>query len=208
MIKLTYYRTNYLISLILALSLGLDIVINSTIPILNENGFSNIRTLPNSIIILSILKWIDTYLWKCFPFKYLIKVPDISGRYKGEIEYEFKGEEGKKDCVLEVYQTASKVVINTYFNNEKKEETNSETKAIEIVKGDNGFFTLYHVYNNGGKKIGGVLDQHDGTSVLKYYPKSDNTKAQLEGKYYTDREHQTRGSLKVEFISKKLNGRF
>lgn len=204
-----YYRTKPLVIVILVLT-GLVnyLLINVAAPVANYFSLDGIR-LPSSLAIVTlILILYNQYAWKWPLLKLLVKVPNIGGRYKGEIDFEWEGVSGSKECVVEIFQTASSIKVCTYYNNGDKEKTSSRSIVETIKKEDDEFFNIYLFYHNAGTKENGKLDSHEGANVLRYHPATKKNRSKLIGHYFTNRKIQTRGTIEVEFKSKKLKGKF
>jgi hypothetical protein len=207
--NLKYYRVGPLISIILLLAVGLDNLIEGWIvPFLIEHGVAFMRAPGNASIIGGILVLYDKVLWKYPFFNLLVKTPYMAGRYQGFISYEWEGKPNRKDCVVEVIQTASKIKMFFYFNNGQDQKTFSHSLIEDIRQEDDGNFGVYIFYINGGSKKDGVLDCHEGANKLRYLPGKKKQKAKLTGHYFTNRNIQTRGEMEVDFISRNIKGKF
>lgn len=203
-----YYRTKPLIILILVLSGLAAFVLSKAALVLDFLSLDQVK-LPTTLSIVGLLLYLyDRFAWKWPLLKWLVKVPNVSGRYKGSVDFEWDGKAGSKECVIEILQTASSVKVATYYNNGAKEKTSSNSIVETIKKEDDDFFNIYLFYLNGGTKGGGKLEGHEGANVLRYHPATKNNVAKLSGHYFTDRKIQTRGTIEVDFKSKKLKGKF
>jgi hypothetical protein len=209
MLNFKYYNTTWLILIIILLAIGIDSLLNEWIvPFLKSRGIEFLRAPGNVTIIAMVLAFYDSVLWKLPVFNYLVNIPNLSGRYKGNVKFEFLGEKGEKECYIEVKQSASKIKIHSYFNNELDEKTDSKSLVEDIRLEDDGFFDIYLFYLNNGNKINSTLDCHEGANKLRYIPAKKNRKAKLIGHYFTNRQRQTRGEIEAEFESKNLKGEF
>jgi len=204
--SLKYYKTAPTITVILLLAACIDFVLLEFLfPIISDNIEGFIRAPGNTSLIASFLSLHNKFLWKYPVFNFLVKIPNLNGRYEGNIKYEFDGKKGNKDCALEVIQDASNVKITSYFNNEEGELTTSES-LVEDIKEKDGFHHIYFFYLNSGTKVDGSLDCHEGANELKFIPSKDTSK--LVGHYFTNRQKQTKGIIEVKFKSKILKGEF
>jgi len=207
--NLKYYRIGPLISIILLLAAGLDKLIEGwLVPILQTHGIGFMRAPGNAAIIGGILLLYDKVLWKYPLFNWLVKVPNISGRYEGMITYHWDDKPQSKECVIEVVQTASKIKMCSYFNNEHNQMTVSKSLVEDIRQEEDGHFAVYLFYLNEGSKKDGVLDCHEGANKVKYLPGKNRHKAKLIGHYFTNRNTQTRGEMEADFQSRTLKGKF
>ena len=158
-------------------------------------------------LIVVIFGIIDRYFWKYPPFKCLYWIPDMSGRYEGMIRYSdpITGADDCKQCVVEVFQTGSKLKARCFFQHEWKQEQ-SESKSLEenIVKNDDDTWSLVFTYQNEG--IPATPHPHYGTNVLRFIQNGEGKF--LKGYYYTNRTPQTKGSIEVKFLSNNLKNDF
>ena len=207
--SLKYYKTGLTITAILILAGLFDVFFQRCLsPLLNEllNNHIGILRAPSNTTLIGLILWLHSkYGWKYPILNKLITVPNMNGRYEGKIQYEFDGKKGEKNCAIEVIQSASKIKIHSYFNNEQGELTSSES-LVEDIKEKDGFYYIYFFYLNSGTKIDGSLDCHEGANVLKFLRSDEESK--LVGHYFTNRKIQTKGVIEVVFKTKKLKGEF
>jgi predicted pore-forming effector associated with SMODS systems len=146
-----------------------------------------------------------------FPLiKNLFWVKDISGRYEGVIEYvHFQTNERKtKPCVIEIIQSASYINVNSYFKNkfpDIEEKTESFSLVSSVIENDAEEQKLIFTYHNKGNQIL-KMPPYNGTNILSI--KNQDNKIILEGEYYTDRNPQTKGIIRVELKTKQLKKEF
>lgn len=204
-----YYNTNWLLILILVLSVFYNFIskyLESIIikyKLLNEAyayfGVFSTLTLITSTIIL-----IDLFGWKYKAFKWLINIPNLNGRYEGELisSYQISGIPVTKKCVMEIKQTASKLHIFTYVGdlNTSVCTSNSISEIEQIKPENNDTFSIFYIFSNETAPLFRI-NNHIGTAKLKYY-KDIKT---LEGEYYNQRNNN--GTIKIQFSQKKLLGR-
>jgi hypothetical protein len=133
----------------------------------------------------------------------LITVPDISGRYTGNLRYARESQQ-TKECKIEIFQTASTVKIRLYTIGDMASNTNSTSLSAEFLNHD-GHLSVNFIYYNFGSD-NKILDSHEGATILNIFGEDKNTK--LEGKYFTNREPQTRGHIEAIFESPKTQGKF
>lgn len=203
-----YYNTTGLIILILLLAFVIDSLLkDALIPFMHQRHIELLRAPGNASLIGMFLILYDKVLWKWPVFSFLVNVPDMRGRYIGKIKYEFDGILQEKECAVEVTQTASKIKVHSYFSKENSSHTSSKS-LIENIEEEDGFYYVHLYYLNNGSKDTKDLDGHEGANMLKFIPKKENKNKTLTGHYFTNRKIQTRGSIEVEFNSKKLKGTF
>lgn len=206
-----FYKITPLIITIIILSALIDWVVGEWInPFLatHLSASSHLRV-PTTVSLLGMFFVLyNIVLWKLPLFKLLMDVPNMSGRYKGKIKYEWDGKPNEKACFIEVSQTASKIKVHTYFSDGVNENTSSRSLVEDIKHEEDGFYDIYLFYLNGGSKQNGGLDCHEGANKLRFFSGHDGSANQLRGHYFTNRKIQTRGEIESEFISKKLQGKF
>ncbi len=158
-------------------------------------------------IITGMLVIIDKYLWKYRPFSFLFWSTNLEGRYEGVIEYcdPQTGNQTKKKTAIEISQTGSSIKIQSYFGNERKnEQTISRSLHTSLVRDDHGEYSIVFTYENGGNTRLG-FSPHYGTNIFRVIESKDKIKA-LKGEYYTNRlPVQTKGTIRVDYKSKKLS---
>lgn len=154
-----------------------------------------------------LLGLIDKYLWKSIPFRWCFWVRNFSGRYEGRIDFfnPISKQKEYKKCSMEIFQTGSKIKLFCYF---QKMGGNENTKSISlnenIVKKENEPFSLIFNYQNFGNQDS--FQPHYGTNILEYF---ENDQGQfLKGVYFTNREPQTKGDMRLKFISKQYKHEF
>jgi hypothetical protein len=205
MMSFKNYKTLQLIAIILLLSGGIDLIIMKwLLPALNLLDVDFIRAPSNAAIIGTLLLIYNNFLWKLPVFRWLVTVPDMTGRYEGEIEYQFYGKLEKKNCVIEVKQSASSIKFFFYFNNDQGQKTASKSLAESVMKADDGSFEVYLYYNNSGTKVDSTLSIHEGCNILKYIPGDSDRPSKFKGHYFTNRNPQTRGEIMGVFSTKQI----
>ena len=195
-----YYYPNYLIPLLVFLGLGFYF---------GNHFFNSHWGVSLSIIsmVSTLLILIDRKLWRYKPFSFLFWSIDLSGRYEGEIIYKDieSNKEVSKKAVIEISQTGSSIKIHSFFGDKGKNE-NSISKSLHtsLIKDDHDEYSIVFTYQNDGNlKLN--FSPHYGTNIFRVI-KPKGKDIVLEGKYYTDRlPNQTKGIIRVEFKSKKIN---
>lgn len=202
-----YYKPKMLLITIIVLSLFYGTLLHFAsdyINVLLTKPYVHYPTV-STLIVLTLLL-IDKGGIKTPLLKKMFWVKDISGRYKGKIKYKhFKtGIEEYKPCFLEIEQSASKISIQTYFDF-KYTQSSEKTTSKSIVTDDFENKQLVFTYHNSGNSIKG-LQPSNGTNILSIIERDNNFF--LEGIYYTNKEPQTKGEMKVKFITKKIKKEF
>lgn len=199
-----YYKPGAIIPFVLITGIFLSFLISSLVTLLMDNTAINYYQFPSTTILIGgLIYLIDKFLWKYKPFKWLFWVEDISGRYEGKIEFNHYLDNAKdsRDFALEIEQTGSLIKISTYFNSNNDATSQSESKQISFNKDEFGNLSIFMNYHNKGNFISNI-PEHYGTNVLEYF------KGNLKGEYYTNKNPQTSGLMKAEFIGKQLKKRF
>ena len=207
-----YYKTERLIILILILTFlitPLSSLIEETISRNKDLNtlYSYVGIFSTISILTFLLFLINQYLWKLKLLKWLVNIPNLNGRYEGELVSTFIDTSTNlpivKKCVIEVYQTASKIKIYSYYGDLHTQQQTSQANSVseEIVEQSNGFFEIFYIYSNAANTLEIQLNNHLGTCGLKYFP---DIKL-LEGEYYNQRG--LKGTIKVKFVQSKLLGR-
>lgn len=206
-----YFKIAGLIPLILILALVLQPISNWLEKLLKDHEqlkgiVSNINSLSTIGMITLLLTFINFQGWKLSIFKWLIDVPNLNGRYKGQLISSYRDANGNpvvKDCVLEIKQSASSVHVFAYYGDPGAniQSSRSYTVSEQIIKEQNGFFLLYYIFTSEPETTSLQLNNHDGTAKFKYFSDIKT----LEGEYYNRRSNF--GTIKVSFESKKLLGR-
>ncbi len=190
-INLRYYKPRYLLPLVVVcwyISLGFFENLWEY-EILQGVG-------PLTIVMLIIVSY-DKWLWKLPLMNWINTVPNISGEYGGEIESFWEGKNRSKLCTLSITQTCSHIKIVSVFADEEGEnETRSESTEAFVTTDEVENSKLHFYYHNRGScKNGDTLNAHDGMSVLDIIEKGESIR--LEGYYFTNRDPQTKGCMKV-----------
>jgi len=204
-----YYKTGYLITLIILFASILDWSIGTfLIPFLKNSHLDYLRIPSNALIISGFLLLYDRCLWKWPIFNLLVNVPNMSGRYVGQIRYTWKNEAKSLDCCVEIHQTASKIHVRSFFKNMNGQRTESRSFIESMARGDDGNHSIYLLYSNGGSKANRKLDHHEGANVLNYLQPTTGSPSKLTGYYFTNRQKPTKGEIEVVFESKNRKGEF
>lgn len=207
-----YYKTERLIILILVLTFFITPLSNLLEGAISKNKdlnslYSYIGIFSTISILTFLLFLINQYLWKFKLLKWLVNIPNINGRYEGELVSTYIDTSTnlptRKKCVIEVYQTASKIKIHSYYGDINTHQQTSQANSIseEIIEQSNGLFEVYYIFSNAANTLETQLNNHIGTCSLKYFP---DVKL-LEGEYYNQRG--LKGTIRVTFVQSNLLGR-
>src|SRR5581483_9929978 len=153
------------------------------------------------------LVFINYIGWKWPIFKWLINLPNLNGRYKGELVSSYinpeTGQKMKNDCVLEIRQTSSSIHMHSYYSRkgENLQISSSHSILVDVEEGRDGLFQLMYFFINEPEVHQTDMYVHSGAGKFKYYP----DKKVLEGTYYNQRKND--GTIWVQFEQKELLGR-
>ena len=202
-----YYQEFRLISLVIILYLitnYLVLIIGNT---LEDYQIEYKRFHPATILLIMIFGGINSFLHKIpFLWKLLMKVPLIRGNYEGNIMYLIDGKEIEKKCKMKIYQTTSKIKVDTTFWNEdengKKIETtitHSESLVEDFLKNQRDNYELHFYYSNEGN-FNRTIETRMGYNILKY----DKDTKSFEGVYFSRNSitDGNGGKISVEFKQK------
>jgi hypothetical protein len=136
----------------------------------------------------------------------LMGLPNLNGRYEGEITSSYKDDENKhitKKCVLEISQDLTGFKVFGYFGDAQTglQTSSSISHLNNIEKNEDGSFTLIYLHSNDPEPLQNkfIYDKHTGTTVLKYNPFTN----ELNG-YYYNYERASHGEIKTTHTSNYL----
>ena len=200
---LKYYKPQVLIGLVIYLVL--------TIIWAKDNlGLS----LSASSVVSLVLVLNEKYLWKYKLFSWMFWTDNFTGRYEGELEYNYRDATcnvltGKLKHVKIISQTGGSICIHSFtIRADGTKSSLSVNKGMHVEKtADGKHYDLIYNYLNDGNPILG-LNTHYGTDIIKFI-KNGNSK-KLSGRYYTDRlPNQTRGEyIDLKWVSDNLEHEF
>lgn len=160
-------------------------------------GYGWLQGIGPTVIVGLVLFSYDRWAWRWRGFSLMNTVPDLNGVYRGEILFTRNGEEGRKSCQMRVRQRCSHIKVTCTFGTQNDGETRSvSTHAMieEDVSGEHKLIFLYH--NDGSHMTGNSVTCHDGTNILNV--ETIDSILHLTGHYYTNREPQTKGRIKLK----------
>jgi hypothetical protein len=154
-ISFKYYRGFYLITTIVALTLGIGL--------LNEHLHAASALIPSisaTAFVSVVLFLYDRVLWRIFP--QLLQVKDISGRYTGDLFSDFKRTKKPIQIVFEITQTASCVHVRQFTRDSTGRTTWSESLNETIEARADGSMRLSFAYRNEGEATQAEMTEHIG----------------------------------------------
>lgn len=206
-----YYKTSALIPSILVLAVIFNSVSNYIETAINKQQelteiYSYIGVFSTISLITLTLTFINFIGWKWTIFKWLINIPNLNGRYTGELISSFLDVNGNpvvKDCTIEIKQSASSIHIFSYYGDKGTNIQTSLAYSVseELVEEKNGLFQLFYIFTNEPDTLLTQLNNHAGTAKFRYFPDI----LSLEGDYYNQRKNI--GTIKVKYEQSKRLGR-
>lgn len=206
-----YYKTGALIPFFIVLVILCAIISHRLLESLKSSPAvieinDNIHIISTLSLIIFILGFINFFAWKWWVFKWLIDIPDLNGRYVGELISSYLDPSGNptiKDCAFEIKQSASSIHIFSYYGDKGSNTQTSRAYSVseELVQEKDGLFQLYYIYTNEPDALLTKLNNHAGTAKLKYHPDIKS----LIGDYYNQRRNI--GTINVKFQKNKKLGR-
>lgn len=192
-IDFRYYKTKWVIPIILALGTLVAYVLEA----LWKNGFA--YGISSSASVLALLGLYDHFLWKLPIFSFFNTLPNLNGNYKGAIQYNREGVNGSKAVSLNIKQTCSQVKVVCCFHKEGEKDSRSQSSHAYFTTDSLGDQELHFVYHNAGSQMNGdTLSPHDGMNILRIRKEKEGYA--LEGHYFTNRDPQTKGTMRVTQI--------
>ncbi len=198
---LKYFKPNVLV--------GLVLITGVAIYLLKTNWGFSIAVISTITAVLGV---VATKLWRFKLFNWMFWVDDLSGRYEGYLKYRFvlNGElkTGQLKHIKLIRQNGYKISVTSFtLKNDGSLSSPSENRGMFVnMTNDSSHFRLVYHYLNEGSTEQGFMP-HYGTEVLKVI--SQNGKKRLSGRYYTEREPQTKGEfINMEWVSDDLTHDF
>lgn len=201
-----YYKEDKLILAIVGLYILLEFLVSLIINFLESKDLHYYRFYPATGLLALIFGVANSNLHKVpILWKFFMKIPLVRGNYEGSIVYVIDGKEIEKKCKMRIYQTASKIKVDTTFWNEdnngykiETSETISESLVEDLLRNERENYELHFFYSNGGS-IDSKIPIKMGYNVLKY-----NVETKIfEGVYFSRNSiaKGNGGKIKVEFKS-------
>ena len=147
------------------------------------------------LILTLFLTILEKWLWKFWPFNWLVKRPNVSGVYEGELQSTWTDATGNPippiKAFLSIHQTLLSIQIRQYTG-----QSPSYSIAADFVHSGDGRIELVYTYlNDPPAVIRSESPIHYGTAKLVVERKSER----LIGNYWTDRK--TTGEMRFTRFS-------
>lgn len=206
-----YYNTDRLIIFVLIMSVVYNYVSEKIEVFISkyeffEKIYSYVGMFSTVTLITTTILFIDRIGWKYKIFStWLIDIPNLNGRYKGELISSYQSLPGvfvKKIFVMEIKQTASKLHVYSFFGELGNNSVTSSSISVseQLTLESNNTSNLFYIFTNETAPLLN-LNNHLGTAKMKYF--RDIKK--LDGEYYNQRGNS--GKIEVFFEQAKLLGR-
>jgi hypothetical protein len=136
----------------------------------------------------------DQYLWRWTLFRRvgLVKVPDLNGTWKGELHSGHQAFGTPHAIRATITQTWTAVCIELHAMHSMSEST----MAALVLPKPGTVLLMYQYCNRPTADATGTMHTHDGTARMNFSLK--NGKAVLEGEYYSGRDRNNIGKMKLE----------
>jgi hypothetical protein len=157
------------------------------------------------ILILGTFFVFNQIIWKIYPIKKLFGIPNINGRYEGELtstHTENNEQNGTYQIVIEIKQSLTNIDIFLYT---EKSCSYSIISSLGINHNHNN--ELMYVYQNRTSAMDKDADMRDhrGVAFLQIFDEGNR----IEGNYFNNpRERGRYGIIKIKKVKGSLKGKF
>lgn len=163
---------------------------------------------PTTVAILFFFFWIfSNCLWKTPGIKHLLGIPNLNGRYEGDLtstHTENNEQNGTYKAVIEIKQSLT--AINVFLYTEDK-RSYSYSLMASLMQNNNYNYELTYIYQNQTSAMGDDSDMRDhrGAAFLEIFDQGKK----LSGTYFNNpRERGRYGVINVEKVKGCLKGKF
>ena len=187
-----HYNLSSLAITIVLLYFGLNFLFNKIV----NAGFKTFQMPSIFGIIVGILALINTYMWDMKIINpFLINVPIIEGTYDGYVDIRHIDSLEKEIVPVEV--TIRQSGSETCFDLYTEKGSHSHSIFADVIK-ENGIWYLYQIYSNENKRIPDNPNKYEGT--CKFEIKFGKKSTVLEGRFYTDENRKTFGTVNLKKV--------
>ena len=147
--------------------------------------------IPSIGLLFGVSYWaFDNWIWRWQFLRVmrLIKVPDLSGAWTGTIASSYSGFENAQQVTVKIEQTWTRIVVHL---NAVESRSWSVTASV-LANAPEGLVLTYLFDNEPKAESVDTMHRFRGTAVL-----TSIATGLLEGYYYTGRDRETYGSLKL-----------
>lgn len=144
---------------------------------------------PSAFVLFSTIYWsFKRFGWKWAARAGVLSVPDLNGKWTGELNSSHAPSSGPVDVAAQITQNWNRISIDVEAG-----ESASESKSGSLRCNDAKTVLTYTYSNTPSALAEEGLSTHAGTAVLKL---SQDGK-QLTGRYYTGRDRKTHGEIEL-----------
>jgi len=187
-----YKQFSYFVLLLIAISFSAVYLINYFLKSRNiiTPFFVELPSMPAVYALLFYL--FDKYFWKWGIFRKfkIIIAEDLSGEWEGISKSSYDNFKADTKIILKIGQTATKIKINGVFDSSKSVSFNESFAYSEV---DNNVALFYFYRNEPNCDAEKTMAMHEGCVKLVY----DKAKKSMEGSYYSGRDRNNYGTIKV-----------
>lgn len=213
--KIFYLPSKFyvLFSLILSVpAYWLASILKRIVDNLSEGNFLHILSsvgvfeAPTAVALLLAAFWLfNNEVWKFYPIKKLLGVPNIGGRYEGKLtstHTENNQQNGTYEIVIEIKQSLTSLSVFLYT-----ERSCSHSLIANIGHNSNCNQELIYVYQNKTSAMNNDADMrdHNGVAFLEIFEDGEK----LVGNYFNNpRERGRYGVMNLKKTKGRLQGKF
>lgn len=161
---------------------------------------------PTTVVLLLVMFWLfNELVWKLYPIRKLFNIPNINGRYEGNLtstHTENNEQNGTYEIVIEIKQSLTSTSVFLYT-----ERSCSYSLIASLGRNSNHNHELMYVYQNRTSAMNSDSDMRDhrGVAFLEIFDEGQK----LIGNYFNNpRERGRYGVIDVKKVKGKLKGKF
>lgn len=161
---------------------------------------------PTAVGLLLAMFWVfNELIWKFYPIRKLFNIPNINGRYEGELtstHTEDNEQNGTYKIAIEIKQSLTSIKVFLYT-----ERSCSHSLIASLGWNSNNNYELMYTYQNrtSAMKKNDDMRDHKGATFLEIF--DDGKK--IIGTYFNNpRERGRYGTIEVKKVKGKLKGKF
>lgn len=146
---------------------------------------------PSPIGIYFILyELFNKFIWKLCHIGpvHLVKIPDISGEWEGEILSSYDNHNRQYDVKVTIEQNWTQMIMKLRTD---RSESKTVTSAFDVMQSNEPILSYIYYSTPRGNAVN-TMQAHSGTGILKLTLNNE-----LDGDYYTGRGRETHGRLNL-----------